>query len=265
MSNNEMSNIESWESRTTSRRGQDIHYLVRGEGGPLVVLAHGGLGNGQMQWIDSSFMDAFAEGFQLALPDSLGHGLSGKPSDPSMYTLKERAADMVAVADALGASEAWFVGYSMGGWTVAGVAKYFPDRCAGLVIGGWDVEEGMYRGAPLQGLEEINFDELIRLAKEQAPPELTPNLSPEEEAALRPAINALNTLDGQAEAVAALNKPVLFWVGQDDAYHDPMLDYARRNGMPFLSTAGDHLNAAMHHSITAGASISGFIRHLSSI
>ena len=138
---------------------------------------------------------------------------------------------MVAVADDLGVTEAWYIGYSMGGWTVAGVATYFPERCAGVVVGGWDVEQGMYRSAPSFGLDEVTFDDLIRLAKEHAPPELTPDLSPEEEAALRPAINALNTLDNQAEGLAALEKPVFFWLGQEDAYHDPMVDYAKRHEM----------------------------------
>ena len=253
--------IENWQSRTLTRRSQDIHYLVRGEG-PLIILAHGGLGTGQMQWIDTGFLDTFADGFQLAVPDSLGHGQSGKPSDPALYTMKERAADLVAVADDLGASQAWYVGYSMGGWTVAGVAKYFPDRCAGVVVGGWDVEQGMYRSAPDSGLDEVTFDDLIRLAKEYAPPELTPNLSPEEEAALRPAINAINNVDGQADGLASLDKPVMFWLGQQDAYHDPMAEYAKRHEMVVLSTPGTHDGTCLLHSTTAGAAISGYIHHM---
>ena len=71
MSNSTVRDINTWESRTVSRRGQDIHYLVRGEG-PLIVFAHGGLGTGQMQWIDTGFLDTFSDGFQLAVPDSLG-------------------------------------------------------------------------------------------------------------------------------------------------------------------------------------------------
>ncbi|MEM8661661.1 MAG: alpha/beta hydrolase, partial [Pseudomonadota bacterium] len=252
--------ISSWTSRTVIRRGQNIHYLVRGEG-PLVVLAHGGLGNGQMNWIDTGFADAFADGFQIAIPDSLGHGQSSKPSDPSLYTLKERASDLVAVADDLNADTAWYVGYSMGGWTVAGVATHFPERCDGVVVGGWDVEQGMYRVAPSFGLEEVTFDDLIRLAKEHAPPELTPELSTEEEAALRPAINAINELDGQAEALASLDKTVVFWLGQDDPYHDPMLAYARSHGMTVLSTAGDHQTGGLISGATAAAALSGVISH----
>ncbi|NIB42420.1 alpha/beta hydrolase [Pseudomaricurvus alkylphenolicus] len=254
---------EGWKSCTTNRRGQDIHYLVRGEG-PLIVMAHGGLGDGAMNFIAPEFVKAFEGHFTIALPDSLGHGLSGKPSDPALYTLKERAADLVAVVDDLGKSEAWYMGYSMGGWTVAGIAKYFPERCAGLVVGGWDVEEGMYRSAPNFGLTEIRFEDLVRLAREEAPPELAPEFTPEQEAALRPAINAINDLDGQAEALAVIKKPVLFWVGYDDPYHDPMLEFARRNGIPFFSSEGDHLEA-MLHCAGAAAAISGYIRQRSAL
>ncbi len=254
-------NDSRWESRRVTRRGQEIFYLVKGEGS-LVIMAHGGLGTGAMNWIDSGFADAFPAGFTLAVPDSLGHGLSGKPSDPSMYTLRERAADLVAVADDLGVEEAWYIGYSMGGWTVAGVGTFFPERCAGIVVGGWDVEEGMYRAAPEFGLEEVTFDDLIRLAKEHAPPELTPDLSPEEEAALRPAINALNELHGQGEALVTLEKPVVFWIGQEDPYHGPMMDYAKKHGKTVLSTPGRHEDTPLTHSGIAAAAIGGIISHL---
>jgi len=262
MPKQDIHNIESWESRKVTRRGQDIHYLVYGEG-PLLICAHGGLATGPMQFLNPLCpqLGAFSDGFQIALPDSLGHGQSSKPADVSMYALKERAADLVAVADDLGADKAWYMGYSMGGWTVAGLAKYFPDRAAGLVIGGWDVEKGMYTSAPTLGLEEITFDDLIRLAQENEdlPPEFVPQFSAEEEAAMRPAINALNTLDDQDKAVAEVEAPVLFWVGRDDPYHGPMLDYTSRNQIPLLTTPGDHQIAGMAHGNMAMSMIRGFI------
>ncbi|MEM1133535.1 MAG: alpha/beta fold hydrolase [Pseudomonadota bacterium] len=252
-----------WEERTVKRGDQEIFFKVAGEG-PLVVMFHGGLGNGTSDLIDTGIVEPFAEGFQIAVPDSLGHGRSSKPADPALYQMDQRAADNIAVVDALGVEKAWFFGYSMGGWTCGAMAKHYPERCAGMAVAGWDLENGMYTGAPPLGVEEVDYDVLIAAAKAVVP-QLVEWITPEVEPGLREAINAINSFEGAADAVAALNVPVLIWAGYDDPYHDPMLDYARRNAMPFLSTPGDHTNAGMMHGTTAMANIAGWIRHLSTL
>lgn len=254
---------KGWSSEFVERDGERIHFLVRGEG-PLIVLAHGALGDGTQHWIESEFADAFLDHFKIAVPDARGHGQSSKSANAVFHNLEQRAADLVAVADKLGAQKAWYMGYSMGGWTVAGIAKYFPDRCHGLVIAGWDVEKGMYRSASNLGLEELNYDILVGLAREAAP-QMTEWITAEIEPGLRMSINAINNLDGQAEALAFLNKPVLFWLGQDDAYHDPMSEYAKKHAIPVLSTPGDHVGAIMTHALSASYSICGYVRGLMSL
>jgi pimeloyl-ACP methyl ester carboxylesterase len=72
----------------------------------------------------------------LVLVDARGHGKSDKPHDPEAYPLDNRAADVVAVLDALTIKKAHFWGYSMGGWIAFGVAKLAPERIDRLVIGG---------------------------------------------------------------------------------------------------------------------------------
>lgn len=118
-------------------RGSRIHYSVEGSG-PLVILLHGLLSNAE-SWKRWRVVDALADGYCVACVDLLGHGLSDKPSDESLYGLEARSRDVVAVMDDLGFERAHVLGYSMGGWLSVGVAKYHRDRLSSLIVGGWDV------------------------------------------------------------------------------------------------------------------------------
>src|SRR5207302_7875330 len=95
-------------------RGSQIHYSVEGSG-PLVILLHGLLSNAK-SWKRWGVVDALADGYCVACVDSLGHGLSDKPSDESVYGLEARSRDVVAVIDDLGFESAHVLGYSMGRW-----------------------------------------------------------------------------------------------------------------------------------------------------
>jgi pimeloyl-ACP methyl ester carboxylesterase len=88
-----------------SNRGQRIHYTLEGEG-PLVVLQHGYLSSAA-DWRTCGYVDVLTgAGFQVAAVDSLAHGQSDKPTDPALYALAHRAADVVAVIDDLGVERA---------------------------------------------------------------------------------------------------------------------------------------------------------------
>jgi len=117
-----------------TNRGQRIHCTVEG-GGSLVILQHG-LFCDAAGWKADGFVDALTDKYRVACVDSLGHGLSDKPSDPELYGQLQRSGDIVAVIDDLGYDLAHLVGYSMGGWMSVGVARYHPRRLASLVIGG---------------------------------------------------------------------------------------------------------------------------------
>src|SRR4029077_20223602 len=116
-------------------RGQRIHYTVAGEG-PLVVLQHGMLMSAE-SWKQGGVVDALMDRYRVACVDSLGHGLSDKPSDPALYSQEQRSGDIVAVIDDLDCDGAHLVGHSMGAWLSVGVAKYHPKRLSSLVLGGW--------------------------------------------------------------------------------------------------------------------------------
>jgi pimeloyl-ACP methyl ester carboxylesterase len=219
-------------------REQRIHYTADGSG-PLVVLQHGLLMDA-VGWKQSGIVEALSDRFCVACVDSLGHGLSDKPSDASLYDQAQRAADIVAVIDDLGCDRAHLVGYSMGGWMAVGVAKYYPARLSSLVLGGWDPVNGLPPGprGPLQ------FDHFMTFARRVAPA-LTKWITPEFEPGVRACFDALGQLEGGHDALLTAGPPVMLWAGRGDPIHEPVRVLANANGWSFLSGAGDHVAAVL--------------------
>jgi pimeloyl-ACP methyl ester carboxylesterase len=218
-------------------RRQKIHYTVEGEG-PLVVLQHGMLMDGS-SWAQGGFVQALSDRYRVACVDSLGHGASDRPGDAALYDQAQRAGDIVAVIDDLGAERAHLIGYSMGGWMSVGVARHHPDRLASLVVGGWDLVDG----TPRLPQGRVTFEIFMDFARQLAP-ELLEWVTPADMPGLRACYEALSQLDGASEAVLGAGVPVLLWNGREDAYHAPMQVFAAAHGLSFLSSAGDHLAAA---------------------
>lgn len=111
-----------------------IHYQVEGSGPPLVL--HHGMGDNIVSWQEYGYTEPLKKQFQLVLIDGRGHGGSDKPHDPDAYSLPLRVSDVVAVLDDLGIGAAHYLGYSLGGWTGLGMAKFAPERLRSLIIGG---------------------------------------------------------------------------------------------------------------------------------
>lgn len=220
-------------------RGCRIHYEVEGKG-PLVVLQHGFLDN-QQSWKLLGYVDGLTDRYRVATVDSLGHGESDKPTESDRYRLEERAGDLVAVMDALDAEQAHLLGYSMGGWLSAGVAKYHPARLKSLVVAGWDFVNGM---ASAVGSDRIEFEAFLSMARAAAP-ELTEWVTGAIEKALDPCLAQLYDLEGAEQAILDLEVPVMLWNGREDPYHDLMLAFANQHGYQFLSTPGDHMEAML--------------------
>jgi pimeloyl-ACP methyl ester carboxylesterase len=239
-----------------THRGQRIHYSVEGAG-PLVVFQHGLLSSGE-SWKRAGFVDALADRFRVACVDSLGHGLSDKPADPALYAGDQRAGDIVAVIDDLGAERAHLVGYSMGGWMAVAVARHHRERLASLTVAGWDLVKGVESARPPGFTRELKFSQLLMLAR-YATPALVDWVTPEVEPGLRACWAAVNDLAGAEAAVLGCGAPLLLWDGRDDPYHDPMQAFAARHGVRFLSTAGDHLGAIMAHGAESVAGLRTFL------
>jgi pimeloyl-ACP methyl ester carboxylesterase len=231
-----------------SDRGQHIHYTVEGSG-PLVVLVHGLLMDGR-SWRQGGLVDALSERFRVACMDLLGHGLSDKPHDPALYDQGQQAGDVVAVIDDLGRDRAHLVGYSSGGWLSVGVAKHHPERLSSLVVGGWDIENGLPRG--------LSFEIFMDFARRTAPA-LTEWVTLECEPGVRASFDALGQVEGARDAVVDAGLPVLLWAGRDDPYHEPMQVFAAADGLRFFSVAGDHLGAVLRPEVKTVEGIRTFL------
>jgi pimeloyl-ACP methyl ester carboxylesterase len=114
--------------------GVKIHYVVEGEGEP-VVLIHGFTASIQMQWGLPGIISKLNRDFQVIALDNRGHGRSGKPHDPKMYGV-EMVNDVVRLMDHLKIEKAHVVGYSMGGFMTDLLLATHPDRLITATLGG---------------------------------------------------------------------------------------------------------------------------------
>ena len=142
----------------------ELAVLEAGAGGAPLLLLHGFTG------AKEDFAEALpglaAGGWHAVAPDLRGHGDSDAPPEESDYTLDSFAADVVALADALGWARFTLLGHSMGGMIAQVVAVGHPDRLHALVlmntthgpIGGvsLDVAELAADVARTQGLEVLH-------------------------------------------------------------------------------------------------------------
>jgi pimeloyl-ACP methyl ester carboxylesterase len=111
--------------RTVRGAGVDLCVHVAGSG-PLVVLMHGWP---EQSWSWRHVAPALAAaGYQVATCDMRGYGDSDKPEAPEAYTLNTIAADIGAVADALGAEKFAVVGHDWGAIAAWRCALYYPER-----------------------------------------------------------------------------------------------------------------------------------------
>ena len=112
-----------------------IHLRCREAGspdGPLLILLHGFPESGRA-W--GKLMGPFADnGFHVVAPDLRGYGGSDVPEGRENYRLDLLVADIVGLADSLGAAVFTLAGHDWGGIIAWAVAARHPDRLTRLVI-----------------------------------------------------------------------------------------------------------------------------------
>jgi pimeloyl-ACP methyl ester carboxylesterase len=123
----------------TASDGVKIHYLVLGQGTP-VVLIHGYTGTAEGNWFMNGIADALAPKHQVVAIDVRGHGLSDKPHDKDKYG-DRLWKDVIELMDHLKIQRAHVHGYSMGGGIVTQLLIHHPDRFITAVYGGSGVRE----------------------------------------------------------------------------------------------------------------------------
>ena len=112
-----------------------IWYTCCGSG-PAVILLHGGLGNSG-NW-GHQIAPLVEAGYRVVAIDSRGHGRSTRDDRPYSYHLM--STDVLAVMDALAIEKAAIVGWSDGACTGMILGHHHPDRVAGILFFGCNVD-----------------------------------------------------------------------------------------------------------------------------
>ena len=109
--------------------GTLLSYELRGDrsDGPRIALIHS-LGLNRIVW--EAVADRLADHATVLLYDCRGHGASSKPAGP--YSLEMFAADLIALFDHLGWTDAIVAGCSMGGSVALRFVTSYPQRVRGL-------------------------------------------------------------------------------------------------------------------------------------
>lgn len=144
---------------TLQTSGIELHYEVRGEG-PPVLLLHGFFGAGA-DWGPFG-ADDLARDHRVVLPDLRGHGRSTNPS--GRFTHREAALDVLALADALGLDRFAAIGLSCGGNVMLHVATMQPARVAAMVL----VSATTHFPEPARALQRGFAFELLPAAEREA-------------------------------------------------------------------------------------------------
>lgn len=108
-----------------------------GEDAPVVVAVHGFASSAAANWLHTGWVRELGRaGFRVIAFDQRGHGRSGKPHDPAMYSMELLVGDILQVVDTYLLDEFAYVGYSLGarvGWKAA---LELPTRITRAVLGG---------------------------------------------------------------------------------------------------------------------------------
>lgn len=218
-------------------RGCRIRYEVKGEGPPL-VLQHGFTQNLE-RWRQRGYVEALESRFRLILIDARGHGASDKPHDWAAYAWPVFVEDVVAVLDSLGLERVLYWGYSMGGGIGFGLAKHFPQRLNGLVIGGAHADRYSL-GPTLGGVDGTDPEAFVAkfeaLIGSRLVPEFRSQLLASDTQALAAAAQDRPSME---DALSGLTLPCLLYAGDKDPFFAKAQVSAQRvPGATFVALPG---------------------------
>ena len=100
--------------------------------GPLVILLHG-FPEFSYTW-RRQMGPLAAAGLRVVAPDQRGYAKSDKPAGICSYSRANLSADVVAIADQLGADRFYLAGHDWGGLVAWEVAIRYPERVRKLII-----------------------------------------------------------------------------------------------------------------------------------
>ncbi|MDP9026956.1 MAG: alpha/beta hydrolase [Actinomycetota bacterium] len=104
---------------------------------PVVVAVHGFASSAISNWhVTGWTRELTRAGFRVIAIDQRGHGESGKPHDPAMYTMDALVTDLLTVVDTYLIDEFALLGYSLGARVGWHTALELAERLTRAVLGG---------------------------------------------------------------------------------------------------------------------------------
>ena len=201
--------VSEAEGRYFDSNGVKIHYVVIGEGEPI-VLVHGFTMDYKSEWGGRGLLGPLSERYKVIAIDNRGHGKSDKPHDPEMYGT-EMVKDIVRLLDYLEIEKAHVAGYSLGGFITVKLLTMYPERIQSAVIGGagWRKDFGD-REAVWMGLADSlekgeGFGPMIAALT----PEGRPQPTEEQVAAMSALIAARNDLQALAAVIRGMREAMV--------------------------------------------------------
>ncbi|XXY46437.1 alpha/beta hydrolase [Sorangium sp. So ce269] len=126
----ETASVDGRTARTASVNGIEMHYELRGEGTPLVLL-HGFTG-ASGDWAHVFDLAELGRDHTVIAPDLRGHGRSNNPA--GSLTIRQCALDVFALLDEIGVKTFRAVGLSFGAKCLLHLATQQPDRVESMVL-----------------------------------------------------------------------------------------------------------------------------------
>jgi Predicted hydrolases or acyltransferases (alpha/beta hydrolase superfamily) len=121
---------EAATERTVTANGQHVQYLTAGDGGPTLLLLHGGIIDAaHITW--GEHIGPLAEHATVVAPDLPGYGASPVPDGE--WSVPHHVDTVVAILEELDVEDAVLAGVSMGGGVAVGVGLEAPERVDRLV------------------------------------------------------------------------------------------------------------------------------------
>ena len=204
--------------------GIKVHYVVEGQGPPIVML-HASMGS-YAEWHNGDYINTLKNEYKLILIDLRGHGASDKPHDIKYYSSREFTSDIIAVLDDLNISKAHCWGYSMGGTIAFFLSRDYPERFFSFIIGGANpqgyIGESLELFEHVRELLKVGADGLLVYLRERGD-----EISPENEKGLRAMdyevinawTNSEDLYDRVDEHLPELDIPFLFYAGEKDEWN----------------------------------------------
>ena len=234
------------EHRTITIGDINLAITEAGSGGRPLLLVHGYTGS--RTDFDMAFEGLAEAGWHVVAPDLRGHGGSSHPPSEADYTLDHFAADVLALAKAMGFDRFAILGHSMGGMIAQHLVLGAPDRIDAVVLmdtshGPLHVDpelvelgvnvaraDGMEVVADIMGASDdgpLTTDAYRRMvAKDPSYAERGDrNLRASSAAMFAAMLAAIPQQTDRLEALTSLAVPVLVIVGEEDA---PFLDDSGR-------------------------------------